>query len=83
MLNREYMKGFRGMHPQYWEERRGHYIETCFDTTRLLCTTIILLILVIILGKLAWGSWDIVFGAGSFFVAIPMLVLTALSYTNC
>jgi hypothetical protein len=77
------MKYFGAKHQQNWMERRGLYIETCFDTTRLLRITLILLILVIILGKLAWGSWDIVFGAGSFFVAIPILVLTTLSYTDC
>jgi hypothetical protein len=31
-------------------------------------------------GKLFWGSWEVVFGAGSFIVALPMLVLTMLSY---
>lgn len=77
------MKYFGAMHQQHWSTARGLYIETCFDTTRLLRTTLILLILVIILGKLAWGSWDIVFGAGSFFIAIPILVLTTLSYTDC
>ena len=77
------MKYFGATHQQHWSKKRGLYIETCFDTTRLLCTTLILLILVIILGKLAWGSWDIVFGAGSFFIAIPILVLVTLSYTDC
>jgi hypothetical protein len=77
------MKYFRATYQRKWPKERGLYIETCFDTTRLLCTTLVLLILVTVLGRLAWGSWDIVFGAGSFCVAIPMLVLTALSYPDC
>ena len=77
------MKYFCETRQQNWLKMRGLYIETCFDTTRLLRTTLILLVLVVIFGKLAWGSWDIVFGAGSFFVAIPILVLTTLSYTDC
>jgi hypothetical protein len=31
-------------------------------------------------GKLVWNSWEVVFGAGSFIVAIPMLVMAAVTY---
>lgn len=30
--------------------------------------------------KLFWGSWEVTFGAGSFIVALPMLVLTVPNY---
>ena len=33
-------------------------------------------------GKFFWGSWEVIFGAGSFIVALSMLVLTVLSYYN-
>jgi hypothetical protein len=47
-----------------------------------MCFTVLLgiLICVVAVGKLFWGTWEIVFGAGSFFVALPMLALSLLSY---
>jgi hypothetical protein len=39
-----------------------------------------LTLFVILGGKLVWNSWEVVFGAGSFFVAIPMLVMMAITH---
>ena len=39
-----------------------------------------ILLCVVAGGKLYWGTWEIVFGAGSFFIALPMLALTLLSH---
>jgi hypothetical protein len=83
MLNREQMECFWERKQRDWPQETGLYIETCFDNRRLLYTTLFLLALVIALGKLAWGSWDVVFGAKSFFVAIPILVLTVISSRDC
>jgi hypothetical protein len=41
-----------------------------------------LTMLVTLGGKLVWNSWEIVFGAGSFFVAIPMLAMAAITYSD-
>jgi hypothetical protein len=41
-----------------------------------------LMIFVVLGGKLVWNSWEIVFGAGSFFVAIPMLAMMAITFTE-
>jgi hypothetical protein len=41
-----------------------------------------LTLFVIFGGKLVWNSWEVVFGAGSFIVAIPMLAMTAITYSE-
>jgi hypothetical protein len=58
----------------------GLYVETVWSVSRCMSVFAVLLLCVVAGGKLIWGSWEIVFGAGSFFVTLPMLVLTALSY---
>ncbi|USP82663.1 hypothetical protein yc1106_09937 [Curvularia clavata] len=58
----------------------GLYIETTWDPIKCLYVFLGLLICAVVLGKLCWGSWEITFGAGSFLVALPMLVLTVFSY---
>jgi hypothetical protein len=39
-----------------------------------------LTVLVLLAGKLIWGTWEITFAAGAFFIALPMLVLAVLSF---
>ena len=58
----------------------GLYIETTWDLLKPLCVCLALLIPVVVASKIFWGSWEVTFGAGSFFVALPMLALTVLSY---
>jgi hypothetical protein len=43
---------------------------------------IVLMLSVVLGGKLVWDSWEIVFGAGSFFVAIPMLVMAVITFSE-
>lgn len=66
-----------------WSERQGLYVETCFDGFKAVCSALALLIMVILLGKMTWGSWDVVFGAGSLSVAVPVLMLALFSYSDC
>lgn len=58
----------------------GLYVETVWSVSRCIYVFISLLLSVIGGEKLIWGSWETIFGAGSFIVALPMLALTALSY---
>lgn len=58
----------------------GLYVETKLDRIRCLSVFLGILLCVIAGGRLVWGTWEIVFGAGSFLVALPMLVLTLLSH---
>lgn len=58
----------------------GLYEETAWDISRFFYVFVGIVLIVIIGGKLIWRSWDIVFGAGSFCVAVPMLFLAAITY---
>lgn len=67
--------------PQNRDERlNGLYVETKLDRIRCVYVFLGILLCVTAGGRLVWGTWEIVFGAGSFFVALPMLVLTLLSH---
>jgi hypothetical protein len=63
-------------------ELDGLYAKETWKIRRCLYISGALVVLVILGGKFIWGTWEIVFGAGSFFVAVPMLILTVLSYSN-
>jgi hypothetical protein len=56
------------------------YVETAWDPIKCLYVFLGILICVVAGGRLLWGSWEITFGAGSFIVALPMLVLAVLDY---
>jgi hypothetical protein len=58
----------------------GLYVETKLDRIRCVYVFLGILLCVIAGGRLVWGTWEIVFGAGSFLVALPMLLLTLLSH---
>lgn len=77
------MKHYAQGHQREWRECRGLYVETCFDGLKAALSALALLIIVLVVGMMVWGSWNIVFGAGSFFVTIPILVLTVFSYSDC
>jgi hypothetical protein len=61
-------------------ELDGLYVETAWCPRKCLYVFLGILLSVVIGGKLFWGSWEVTFGAGSFIVALPMLVLTVLSH---
>lgn len=61
-------------------ELDGLYVETAWCPRKCLCVFLGILLSVVIGGKIFWGSWEVVFGAGSFIVALPMLLLTVLNY---
>jgi hypothetical protein len=58
----------------------GLYVRTRLNISRGICMCVGLTLFVILGGKLVWNSWEVVFGAGSFFVAIPMLVMMAITH---
>jgi hypothetical protein len=58
----------------------GLFLRTRLNTSKGICFFVVLTLSVILGGKLVWNSWEIVFGAGSFVVAIPMLAMTAITY---
>jgi hypothetical protein len=58
----------------------GLYLSTRLNISRGICVLSGLVILVVLGGKLVWNSWEVVFGAGSFLVAIPMLAMAAITY---
>lgn len=58
----------------------GLYVEECVDPRRFLYVSFALVSIAVVLGKLIWTGWEIVFGAGSFLVALAMLLLTLLGY---
>jgi hypothetical protein len=60
----------------------GLYVETAWCPKKCLFVFLGILLSVVTGGKIFWGSWEITFGAGSFIVALPMLVLTVLSHYN-
>ncbi|KAH6637809.1 hypothetical protein C7974DRAFT_374445 [Boeremia exigua] len=60
-------------------ELHGLYVETAWCPRKCLCVFLGILLSVVIGGKVFWGSWEIIFGAGSFIVALLMLVLTVLN----
>jgi hypothetical protein len=60
----------------------GLYLKTRFNISRGIYVFVGLMIFVVLGGKLVWNSWEIVFGAGSFFVAIPMLAMMAITFTE-
>jgi hypothetical protein len=62
------------------EKLNGLYVETKLDRIRCVYVFLGILLCVIAGGRLVWSTWEIVFGAGSFFVALLMLALTLLSY---
>ena len=67
--------------PQNRDEKlNGLYVETKLDRIRCVYVFLGILLCVIAGGRLVWGTWEIVFGAGSFLVALPMLLLTLLSH---
>jgi hypothetical protein len=47
---------------------------------RCVCIFGTLAALVLLVGKLIWGTWEITFAAGAFFIALPMLVLAVFSF---
>jgi hypothetical protein len=57
-------------------------LSTRLNVIRGICVLSGLTMLVTLGGKLVWNSWEIVFGAGSFFVAIPMLAMAAITYSD-
>jgi hypothetical protein len=60
----------------------GLYISTRINIRRGICMFIVLMLSVVLGGKLVWDSWEIVFGAGSFFVAIPMLAMAVITFSE-
>jgi hypothetical protein len=58
----------------------GLFLKTRLITSKGIFICVGLIAFVILGGKLVWNSWEIVFGAGSFIVAIPMLAMTAITY---
>jgi hypothetical protein len=60
----------------------GLYISTRINIRRGIYIFVVLMLFVVLGGKLVWDSWEIVFGAGSFFVAIPMLVMAAITLSE-
>lgn len=61
-------------------ELDGVYVETARCARKCLYVFLCSLLLVVIGGKFFWGSWEVMFGAGSFIIALPMLVLMVFSY---
>ncbi|XP_014550299.1 hypothetical protein COCVIDRAFT_43137 [Bipolaris victoriae FI3] len=71
---------FNDFRPQNrYLELGGLYVETAWCPRKCLYAFLGILFSVLTGGKLFWGSWEVIFGAGSFIVALPMLVLTVLS----
>ncbi|OAL05398.1 hypothetical protein IQ06DRAFT_68332 [Phaeosphaeriaceae sp. SRC1lsM3a] len=58
----------------------GLYLRTRLNISKGIFVCVGLILLTILGGKLIWNSWEIVFGAGSFIVAIPMLAMTAITF---
>jgi hypothetical protein len=58
----------------------GLYVKTRLNIRKGICMCVGLTLFVVLGGKLVWNSWEVVFGAGSFFVAIPMLVMMAVTH---
>jgi hypothetical protein len=81
------LRNIRILQPGAKPQRRdleldGLYVKEGWKIKRCFCIFGTLLVLVLFGGKLIWGSWEVVFGAGSFFIAVPMLVLAGLSYSD-
>ncbi|KAJ5026982.1 hypothetical protein J3E73DRAFT_232819 [Bipolaris maydis] len=61
-------------------ELNGLYVETAWCPVKSLIAFLSTLFSSVIIGGIFfWGSWEIIFGAGSFIIALLMLVLTGLS----
>ncbi|KAJ5059265.1 hypothetical protein J3E74DRAFT_346147 [Bipolaris maydis] len=61
-------------------ELDGLYVETAWCPVKSLIAFLSTLFSSVIIGGIFfWGSWEIIFGAGSFILALLMLVLTVLS----
>jgi hypothetical protein len=58
----------------------GLFLRTRLNISKGICISLGLILFVVLGGKLVWNSWEIVFGAGSFVVAIPMLAMTVITY---
>jgi uncharacterized integral membrane protein len=61
-------------------ELDGLYVETAWCPRKCLCVFLGIFSSVVIGGKLVGVSWEVIFGAGSFIVALLMLILTVLSW---
>lgn len=74
------------MHPNAFNAQtrflklNGLYIETQWDWIRWIGVFMCIILCTVAVGKLVWNSWEVVFGAGSFMITLPMLALTAMSY---
>ncbi|KAF5845595.1 hypothetical protein GGP41_009380 [Bipolaris sorokiniana] len=78
---RQVSNTFNDFQPQNrYLELDGLYVETAWCPRKCLYVFLGVLFSVVTGGKLFWGSWEVTFSAGSFIVALPMLVLTVLSY---
>lgn len=60
----------------------GLHIQESWKVERICTIGVFLIAMVVLVGRVVWGSWDIVFGAGSFLVAVPMLILAIISYDD-
>lgn len=58
----------------------GLYVRTRLNMKRFTCAFAALVLFVVFGGKLVWNSWELVFGAGSFIVAVPMLAMMAITH---
>jgi len=58
----------------------GLYVRTRLNKDRCICAFASLVLFVVLGGKLVWNSWELVFGAGSFIVAVPMLAMMAITH---
>jgi hypothetical protein len=58
----------------------GLYLRTRLKIWKAICVCVGLVLFVVLGGKLVWNSWEIVFGAGSFVVATPLLAMSAITY---
>lgn len=58
----------------------GLYVEESVDLRKFLYVSCTLVGMALAIGKLIWTGWEIVFGAGSFLIALAMLTLTLLGY---
>ncbi|KAH7062158.1 hypothetical protein B0J12DRAFT_227971 [Macrophomina phaseolina] len=71
-------RGFTGKLRRY--KFYGLHIRETWKVERICAVAAVLVAVVVMAGKVFWASWEVVFGAGSFFVAVPMLILAVLSY---
>jgi hypothetical protein len=61
-------------------EMTGLHVTDAWHVGRCVSAFIGLAVVLVLASKLALGTWEAAFSAGSFFVAVPMLVMATAAY---